>query len=176
MRGSLIVILTGILLSGCSKEYYYGPEDQPVYFEYRYINYAWGLADRGWLIDNEGNIRGFEFPESYRVPDSAGHISTADLEYNLSQADTLLSSISIGEFEKHIKLIGGAADGNLGEAKQRGADMGSAVLSCYAYDPDNDAYSYVLLARKGDWEQFNQSAEAEKLVKWLKEQGELQFF
>jgi len=35
---------------------------------------------------------------------------------------------------------------------------------------------WSLLARKGDWEQYNQSAEAEKLVLWLKEKGDLTFF
>jgi hypothetical protein len=176
MRWSLLVVLLSILVSSCQKEYYSGPEDQSVYFEYRYVNYAWGVSDRGWLIDKEGKIMGFEFPEDYRMPDSTGHISAGDLQYNLSQADTLLSSLEKKEFEKHIRLIGGAEEGNLGEPSPRGADMGSSVLSCYAYDPESDSYNYVLLARKGDWEQYNQSAEAEKLVKWLKGKGDLPFF
>jgi hypothetical protein len=42
--------------------------------------------------------------------------------------------------------------------------MGSATLSCYAFDPETGNYTYVLLAVTGDWEQYNQSAEAERLV------------
>lgn len=176
MRRALFVLFLVLLGSSCHKENYYRPEDQPVFFEYRYTNYAWGLFDSGWLIDQEGNIRGFEFPLDYRVPDSTGHVSAEDLEYNLAQTDTLLSSIGREDFEKHIKMIGGAEDGNIGEPRARGADMGSSVLSCYAFDPGSGSYTYILLARKGDWEQYNQSAEAEKLVNWLKEKGDLQFF
>jgi len=176
MRESLLLIFLFLLGSSCQKASYYGPDDQPVFFEYRYVNYAWGVSDHGWLIDKEGNIRGFEFPLDFRVPDSTGHVSLEDLEHNLSLADTLLSSISSKEFEKHIRLIRGAADGNLGERTPRGADMGSSILSCYAFDPEIGSYTYVLLARKGDWEQQNLSAEAEKLVKWLKELEELSFY
>jgi hypothetical protein len=176
MRVSLLVLFIVLLVGSCNKETYYGPEDQPVFFEYRYTNYAWGVSDHGWLVDNEGNIRGFEFPEDFRVPDSTGHLSSEDLEHNLSLTDTLLSSINSKDFEKHIRLIGGAEDGNLGEPTPRGADMGSSVLSCYAFDPESGTYNYVLLARKGDWEQYNLSSEAEKLIKWLKEKGDLQFF
>jgi len=162
--------------TGCEKEYYFAPADQPVFFEYRYLNNAWGVADNGWLIDSEGQQRGFSFPEEYRWPDSTGHLSLEDLEYNLGQTDTLLYSLSSKEIEKHTRLIRGAADGILSERRARGADMGSASLSCYAYDPETGTYQHVLLAARGDWEQFNQSAEAEKLVDWLKDLGGLTFF
>jgi len=152
------------------------PLDQPVFFEYRYLNNAWGVADRGWLIDSEGQQREFDFPEEYRWPDSTGHISLEDLTHNLGQTDTLLQVISRKKFNKYTRLISGAADGSLSEWKVVGADMGSSTLSCYAYDPEPGTYQYVLLAAKGSLEQFNQSAEAESLVDWLKDLDELMFF
>lgn len=176
MKWILVLLFLTLLGSSCEKSDYMGPEDQPVFFEYRYVNRAWGVADRGWLIDHEGRLMGFDLPVDYRWPDSTGHVSTADLEYNLSQADTILSIMGAKEFEKHVRMIQGAAEGNLGERRPRGADMGSSYLSCYAYDPRSASYTFVLLAQRGDWEQDNLSAEAEKLVKWLKEKGDLQFF
>lgn len=171
--GLSLLVLLG---SGCEKEYYVAPLDQPVFFEYHYLNYAWGIADNGWLIDSEGKQRGFSFPEEYRWPDSTGHLSLEDLTYNLGQTDTLIHSFSQKEFEKHSRLIRGAADGTLSERRARGADMGSAMLSCYAFDSETGTYEYILLATRGDWEQFNQSAEAEKLVAWLKDFGGLRLF
>lgn len=162
--------------TGCEKEYYDAPVDQPVFFEYRYLNNAWGVADNGWLIDSEGKQRGFSFPEEYRWPDSTGHLSLEDLEYNLGQTDTLLFSFSRKEIEKHTKLIRGAAEGTLSESRAVGADMGSAMFSCYAFDSETGSYEYVLLAVKGDWEQYNQSEEAEKLVDWMKDLGGLMLF
>jgi len=174
MKAVRIVVclaVLGFLGSGCEKEYYYGPEDQPVYFEYHYINHAWGVADHGWLIDQEGRMWGFDFPEDYRWPDSTGHMTIEDLEYNLSQADTLLTCLNRKTFMRNIRLIRGAAEGALSESRARGADMGSSILSCYSYDHDRGAYKHVLLAARGDTEQSNLSAEAEKIVDWLKEYG-----
>ena len=56
-----------------------GPEDQPVYFEYHYQNWAWGYQESGWLIDSAGVVKGFHMPESFREADSTGLISTEDL-------------------------------------------------------------------------------------------------
>lgn len=162
--------------AGCEKEYYFAPSDQPVFFEYHYLNHAWGVADNGWFIDSEGRQRGFSLPEEYRWPDSTGHISLEDLRHNLGQTDTVLHSLSSKEFEKHIRLIRGAAEGIISDPKSVGADMGSATLSCYAYDPASGSYQHVLLAAAGSWEQFNRSAEAEKLVDWLNNLGGTRLF
>ena len=71
----MILLLVG--LSGCEKEgdnRYEAPADQPVFFEYRYVNHAWGYAENGWLVDAEGEVRTYNLPEKYFVPDSAGYI------------------------------------------------------------------------------------------------------
>ena len=169
-------VLFFVLVMACEREYYEGPEDQPVYFEYQYINFAWGVAFNGWMIDNEGNVRGYDFPENYRSPDSLGYLSTEDLNYNLSQTDTLLQNIKQKELERYTRLISGAADGALSDRTTRGADMGASILSCYAYDHSTGLYKHVLLSQAGDQEQFNQSSEAEELVEWLKELGVAVFF
>ena len=170
-----ISALLVVLIMACEREYYQGPEDQPVYFEYHYINFAWGVADNGWMIDNEGNVRGYDHPEDYRWPDSAGYLSTEDLQYNLSLTDTLIDHIKQKELDRYTGLIAGAADGALSDRTRRGADMGSSMLFCYAYDQNAGSYKQVLLSLSGDHEQFNQSAEGEELVDWLKEFG-LVFF
>jgi len=164
-----------ILFPACEKEYYEGPEDQAVYFEYHYLNFAWGAKDYGWMIDREGNVRGYENPTEYRWPDSSGYLSSEDLEYNLSLTDTLLHHINAKELERHTKLISGAAEGALSDHSHRGADMGSSTLSCYAYDHNTGSYKHVLLSLSGDLEQINQSAEAGVLVDWLKEFGVADF-
>jgi hypothetical protein len=118
-----------ILIIACENAYYEGPENQPVFFEYHYINFAWGVADHGWMIDQEGNIRGYEHPENYRWPDSTGYLRADDLLYNLAQTDTVLETISYKEFKRYTRLISGAAEGALSDYTRRGADMGSSILS-----------------------------------------------
>lgn len=162
-----IVMLVVMLLVACEKDSYQGPDEQPVFFEYHYVNFAWGHQDSGWLIDRDGNVRGFEYPEDYRHVVHGEYLSLEDLEYNLGQTDSSMQKVDSDEMRKYTDHIPAAARGVLDESRSVGADGGSAVLSCYWYDAEEDAYQYVLLAAKGDWEQFNLSSDAEVLVDWL---------
>jgi len=147
-------------------------EEQPVYFEYRYVNHAWGYQEHGWFIDGAGVIKGYEFPDDYRSPGSTGLITLQDLEHNLRACDTiLLDRIHKEQLMVKAALIPGAARGTLGQAENVAADAGSASLAAYMYEPDQDAYRHILLGISGDWEQFNDSREARELVLWLKEFG-----
>ncbi len=164
-----------LLLAGCEKEYE-APEDQPVFFEYRYVNYAWSYSEHGWLINADGDVRRYDLPDDFRLPDSTGYISAEDLIHNLSQTELLIGSIEANDLDHYVGLIPGAADGEILKSQNVMADAGSSVLSCYLYDSDRDMYQYVFLASSGDWEQLNDSREAEILVDWLKEIGEVFWF
>lgn len=163
----MILVLMLTATASCEKEYYDHPGDQPLYFEYHYRNHAWGFQEHGWLIDRHGQIRSFNLPESYRTPDPEGYLSFEDLEHNLGLTDSVIGKVGTGELERYIQYIPGAAQGKTGTSKSIAADAGASVLSCYMYDEEKDAYQYVFLAQSGDWEQFNLSREAAKLVKWL---------
>ncbi len=169
-RIGLIVVLIPLMAS-CEKAEYNAPEDQPVYFEYHYINHAWGFQEHGWLIDKEGNIRSFNKPENFVQGLKGAYLSLEDLEHNLGLTDSIIGNVEHKVLEKYINYIPAASEGAIGKSKSIAADAGSSVLSCYMYDPDMDAYQYVFLAESGDWEQFNLSAEAEKLVDWLADFG-----
>jgi hypothetical protein len=168
---SLLLLLVLIFLPAC-EEQDCGcglPEEQPVLFEYRYTNFAWGYQENGWLIDREGMVRVYELPEDFRDPDSAGFMSLEDLEYNLSQADSVIAILEEEEFLEYTRLIPAAARGKISEAQNMAADAGASVLSCYIYDTEKEAYRYIFLAQSGDWEQRNLSPSAETLVEWLLE-------
>ena len=162
-----LIVGLAFLLWACEKQEYDAPEEQPVYFEYHYINYAWGFQENGWLIDQEGNIRSFIDPVDYRQGLKGAYLSLEDLEHNLGLTDSIIGTLDDGELEKYLHYIPAAADGKIGISRSNAADAGSSVLSCYLYNPEMNAYQYVFLAQSGDWEQFNLSREAEKLVDWL---------
>jgi hypothetical protein len=143
------------------------PGDQPLYFQYRYVNFAWGYQEHGWLIDHEGNLNYFSFPEDFQEADSTGHISGEDLVHNLGLTDSIISRIDASELAEYIQYIPGAATGKKGELRHIACDAGTSELSCYLYDPGADAYLEVFLAMSGDFEQFNLSDEARVLVEWL---------
>jgi len=174
MRGMIyMIVLTGLLMAGCEKEPCGCEEDQPVWFQYRYVNFAWGYQELGWLIDADGNVRIFNLPGDFRVPDSSGFVSREDLLHNLSLTDSTIHTVEKTDLEYYADLITAAAEGKIGESLNIAADAGSSVLSCYRFDEYADAYQYVFLAQSGDWEQFNLSAEAGILVDWLVDLGDV---
>jgi hypothetical protein len=144
-------------------------QDQPVLFQYRYVNHAWGYQDNGWLIDSSGNVKYFEFPSDFRTPDSTGYLTREDLEHNLAETDSLITTIDRDKLDSHVALIQEAAAGEIGERQHRAYDAGTSTLACYVYDSGQDAFRYVLLGMSGDWEQLNQSEEAADLVEWLRQ-------
>ena len=171
-KSGITTVAALMLITGaCEKENYNAPEDQPVYFEYHYTNYAWGFQDFGWLIDQDGNIRSFHNPSDYKIGLKGAYLSLEDLEHNLGLTDSTIGKVGERDFEKYKNYIPAASEGEIGKSRSNAADAGSSVLSCYLYDPEKNAYQYVFLAQSGDWEQFNLSVEAEKLVKWLTEFG-----
>ncbi len=158
-----------LLMIGCERVGYDAPEEQAVYFEYHYVNHAWGLRDNGWLIDGDGAIRRFEFPEDYNTGMHGDFLNLEQLEHNLGQADSVLGEVGSKKLEKQIQMIQGASLGELSKVHPRGADMGSGAYTCFKYDPNENAYQIIVLELWGDNQRYNSSSEAEKLAEWLKE-------
>ena len=171
MEKRAIILLFITCITGCETIEYNPPESQPVYFEYEYINFAWGYQNNGWIIDAGGNVRSWNRPEDWRRPDSTGYISESDLLYNISETDSVIEVVGSNELKKHVALIEGAKDGFITEPENIGNDAGSASLYGYWYDPGVDAYLKVFLGLSGDYSSENTSSEAKKLVAWLKEFG-----
>ena len=163
------ILALAMLVNSCDKEVYQAPEEQPVYFEYHFANYAWGYQNHGWLVDAEGTIRRFEFPESYNQGGHGDYLTLEQLEANLGQADSVIGEVGTRKLEKQIGLIQGAADGQITKIHRQGADMGLGVYSCFKYDPEQKAYQIILLFADGDCQQYNKSTDAEKLTEWLKD-------
>jgi hypothetical protein len=66
-------------------------------------------------------------------------------------------------------LIPAAADGDLSDMENIAADAGTSVLTCYLYDSEKKIFRSVFLGMSGDWQQFNESLQAEVIVDWLLE-------
>jgi len=174
MRTVSFVIFTAAILAlpvSCAKEDCGCglPADQPVVFEYRYINHAWGYQERGWFMDGAGAVHYYDSPVEYVSPDSTGLITRAGLIHNLTLADSVIASVDPEELAEFSSLIPAAAEGMVAEAEHAAYDAGTSVLSCYLYDPEVDAYRYVFLAMSGDFSQVNTSKAAEEIVDWLLE-------
>lgn len=164
-----LVLIFLVFCLACENYEYNAPEEQPIYFEYHFVNHAWGYQDFGWLVDGEGQIRSFEYPGSYNVAMHGDFLSLEQLQHNVTQADSIIGEISPTLLDRKKDLIPAAAEGEIKDFQRQGADMGMGVFACYKYDPAEDAYQYVLLSMLGDHQRYNSAKEADKLVDWLKE-------
>ncbi|MFO7615728.1 MAG: hypothetical protein R6V75_00580 [Bacteroidales bacterium] len=148
-----------------------GKIDQPVLFEFEYINYAWGYRHHGILIDADGNIWGYSQPEEWKIPDSSGFITEEELEFNLEQTDTVYGKVRSTDLVYHYDLIPDARGGNIRDLGTYMADAGVGTL--YAYYPRRISrrIERVFLASSGDVNFENTSSAARMIVTWLKETG-----
>lgn len=157
-----------LLCLGCEKDPDIFPSEQPVYFEYIYMNQAWGYQHSGWLLDKQGNINYYNLPGNWRFAGEDG-ISLEDLNYNLSQADTVIGSIDSETLNEKIQLIEDVIDGEITTPVHTACDAGGAALYAYYYDPGKKLYQPVFLAQSGDFESHNTSTAAVELTAWLKQ-------
>jgi hypothetical protein len=158
------------IVYSCKKDDPLSDKGQPVYFQYSYVNYAWGYQHSGWLIDNKGNVNYYNLPNNWRYEDSDG-ISYDDLIYNLSQADSVIAKIDLQVLNEKIKLIHEAIGGTVSPRVNTAYDAGGSTLSAFYYDNITKKYRSVILAESGDFSSYNKSAAAIQLTNWLKQFG-----
>jgi len=174
MKKSILisVILVAVLgISGCEKPDCGCKIDQPVVFQYDYINYAWGFRHHGFLIDGKGYIVGFQQPAKWMDPDSSGMITKADLEFNLSQGDTICGQVDIEDLERNFKKIMDIRSGKIIDNGMVMADAGTGVLSAWYWSENAQKYENVFLISNGDYSMENSHESVSSLVEWLKEIG-----
>jgi hypothetical protein len=146
-------------------------ERYPVYFQYEYINYAWGKQQFGWFIDNQGNVMGYNQPEQWNNGDTLGLYVENDLLANLALVDTLLYTVPISELQQQAANIPAAREGTLSDAENNGADMGAKTLYAFYWNEDEQGYERFLIKTIGDWSQKNTNSEAIKIFDWLDDIG-----
>ena len=161
-------ILLGVLFLQCSctdKQYQVTLTD--CYFQYEYVNYAWGYQHSGFTITPTGEVYTFNRVTPW-VFATEGKISTADLKKNMAasfKADTLINN---SDLEYYTKLANAAGMGKLSKPVSQGADMGCYGCSVFIPDPGNTLiYQQVILTESSDWEQHNLAPEAVVLAQWL---------
>lgn len=167
-----LLALPLFFLSACDKEDLDRDLTQPVVFQYEYVNHAWGFSHAGWMIDTEGNVKGFNLPENWNKPDQDGFISKEDLVENLAMTDTLYARVDNSKLLRHFGNRFDMLKGRMDTSDQNMADAGVGSLLVYVWNEKEEAYETVLLASKGDVSVTNKSTEAKSAVSWLKSVGE----
>ncbi len=170
-----LFLVTGMLLFilGCDKDCDRDDHDnqdnitQAVVFEYEYTNHAWGYSHFGWLIDENGTVKGYSIHDDWKSADDEGYISKSDLLSNSNLTDTVYFQVDNDLLLEHFENRFEVLQGNLESSDQNTADAGTGALYLYVWDVDEGKYYKQLLASHGDMPETNTHPKVQSMVDWL---------
>jgi len=148
--------------------------NQKIYFEKHYVNMAWVPQSTGLLIDSTGSVLEFNWKEVSHVwydPDSAGYISSTDMDKNSSFCTPAGYHINADTLKLYIAKIAGASKGSISAPQHVMADAGTTTYSAFIFNPKTNRYKQVLLKTEGDIFTTNSAPEANEIYNWLKRIG-----
>ena len=165
------LLLIAFVLASCNKSLNHEDIVQPVLFEYEYVNHSWVYTHNGWMIDENGDVRGFNLPDNWTFPDADGYISKDDLKENLANTDTIFHTVNkdkmLNYFASRNKLLLGEVD----TSDTMMADAGMSVMYVYVWNSNKELYKRKLLKSKGDFQLTNNSVKTKETVDWLESVG-----
>ncbi len=162
-----VVILSCVHCEGGAGIYEVAETEQAIYFQYEYINHAWGYQHNGWLIDSSGAVYCFNKPENWHHADSLGFISVAQMESNILSTDSVCNTVDKEVLVSKIGLIEAASKGRISEPVHEMYDAGGTVYSAFMYNSKEKVYKKILLKQLGDFRIDNSSPAAKNLYQWL---------
>lgn len=147
-----------------------GEPGTKIYFEVEYINYAWGYAYRGWMIDSDGGVWSYN-PARDRIsylyhPD--GYYSEQELQSKYEHAKGFIRNIAYDNLLWNQTLATLVSANDRSDTTQDGYDMGMMYYSVYKYRPFNSQFQKIILQAEGDMVFHSTSMPAVALVKWMK--------
>ena len=160
------LLLLPFFQASCEKEQI---ENSPVdgYFQFEYVNYAWGFNHSGFTITPKGEVFSFSKTTPWIFAENEV-ISFESFQKNLAASFKIDTIISNTELDLYKKLAASALSGNLSDSLQVGADMGATICKMIIPDNDNKSnYREYILTQTGDWEKHNLAPEAATIANWL---------
>jgi hypothetical protein len=141
--------------------------EQTYLFEVEYVNFAWGLAWRGLVIDREGNINAYD--HGHEVWDLAANDSFtgAELEDKYGHGARYVGRIDESTIVQQYSKIAAVSE-QLSAPQYPCADAGAFTYRAFQYIPTTSRYRPVLMRQEGDVVLENASGAAEELAGWLR--------
>lgn len=140
---------------------------QRIYFQYEYVNYAWGYQHAGWLIDSSGNVLCYDKPENWYSTDSLGFITSAEMDSNIFKTDSVCYTIDKTTLIDKTGPIKNVSKGVISDPIHEMYDAGIESYYGFTYNEETKKYKKVLLKQIGDFRIDNSASEAVELYEWL---------
>lgn len=168
MKPKYLILLIFLSVLSCKEEI--PTPKQKIFFEKHYLNEAWLPQSSGYLIDSLGNVLEFKWLEVFHQwydPDSAGYVSSIDMDKNISFCQTINYHINPDTLNFYVNKIYLASKGKISNPEHVMADAGITTYSAFIYDERTIRYKQVLIRTEGDIYINNSTSEAEQLYRWL---------
>jgi hypothetical protein len=131
------------------------------FYEYSYVNYAWGYQFRGLIVDASGNVLTYQrpkYPTYHReLSNPYGRIGEA------------LFTVSDDELESASRILASVSAMSMSKRENTAKDMGGYSYIAYRYDPQTGGHEKIAIANIGDWSSYNLSEGAAEIKWWLDE-------
>jgi len=164
---SIILIMLPLLFVSCDEKQL-NETLVGCYFQYEYVNYAWGFSHSGFTITPDGEVFSFDKSTPWAFADN-NKLTLLDLRKNIAasvKVDTLITKTDI---EHYTQLAFLAMSGKLSDTVSRGADMGERICKIIVPDASDlqNGYREIILTEDGDFERHNLSPDAVTIAEWL---------
>jgi hypothetical protein len=137
-------------------------------FSCGYVNFAWGGAAYGQVLDHQGQIWSYDLGRTWSPqPAGDGLYFESALRKRFANAKPLSRRVPPEELVAMQKKAEVARTGRI-EKEHVAYDSGGFGCEAYVWERP-DAYREVELGSTGDYVVRNTTAEAEQISKWLRE-------
>jgi len=168
-----IIPSIAILIQSCEKNPVDGEtqEDGKLLFEIELVNFAWGFAYQGEVIEEDGLVYSYNAAKDTNAVlyHADGFYSQQELAAKYRHARTYLKPIPPDRLLWSHMLAGSVRVGDFSDTTRVGADMGALTYSVYVFRPEISKYQKIELRVDGDYSYYNRSESAQLLVDWLKQ-------
>jgi hypothetical protein len=141
--------------------------DQTYLFEVEYVNFAWGLAWRGLVIDREGNVNAYDHGHEVWSHAANDSHTEADLATKYAHGARYVGRIDEATVAQQFGKISRIAD-QLSAPEHPCADAGAFTYRTFIYESETSRYRPLLLRQEGDVVLENTSSVAQELAGWLR--------
>ena len=169
----ILPMLLALLLFSCkdSGVDYNHRNSNNIIFEVEYLNYAWGIAYQGVMIDTDGKEYSYN-PAKDSVPplyNADGFYTDQELRAKYRHHITYIKTFPNDNLTWSRNLAYQVATTDYSDTSYVGADMGAVTYAVYLFRPQVSKYQKIILKVEGDLSFYNKSESAMALAAWLKQ-------
>ena len=112
-----------------------------------------------------------EVSHSWYDPDSTGHVSSVNMDKNISYCQPGNIRINRDTLKKYVDEIQAAAKGTMSVPQHVMADTGITIYSAFIFIEKTNLNKQVMLKTEGDISISNDSSAALNIYQWMKRTG-----